>query len=141
MQRNFTGCVSAADPCTQAYFAPGDDQPMKVEICLKKFVVATLCILSCGAYVRAQSDPAPLQIGSVTFSGNIRERYEVWNWFPAKGQDFYSYSGTLMRFALSQKRQNFDWTVEFAVPVLLGCQTARSIRRRKDSWGWAPRIM
>jgi len=93
---------------------------MKVETCWKKFLMATLCIVSCGAYVRAQSDPAPLQIGSVTFSGNIRERYEVWDWFPAKGQDFYSYSGTLMRFAVSQKRQNFDWTVEFAVPVLLG---------------------
>ena len=93
---------------------------MKVGLCLKRFVMATLCILSCGTYVRAQSDPPPLQIGSVTFSGSIRERYEVWDWFPAKGQDFYSYSGTLMRFALSQKRQNFDWTVEFAVPVLLG---------------------
>src|ERR1700730_8768701 len=120
-QRNLTGCVSAADPSRQPYFLPGDDQPMKVELCLKKFLIATLAILSCGiTYVRAQSDPPPLQIGSVTFSGNIRERYEVWDWFPAKGQDFYGYSGTLMRFALSQKRQNFDWNLEFAVPVLLG---------------------
>ena len=93
---------------------------MKIETCLMKSLMATLCILSCGTNIRAQSEPTPLQIGSVTFSGNIRERYEVWDWFPAKGQNFYSYSGTLMRFALSQKRQNFDWTLEFAVPVLLG---------------------
>ena len=92
------------DPRTQAYFWPGNEGAMKVELCLKKFLLATLAILSCGAYVRAQSDPPPLQIGSVTFSGNIRERYEVWDWFPAKGQNFYGYSGALMRFALSQKR-------------------------------------
>lgn len=84
--------------------------------------MAALALLGSAAACRAQSDPPtpPIEIGSVTFSGSIRERYEVWDWFPAKGQDFYSYSGTLMRFAFSQKRQNYDWTMEFAVPVLLG---------------------
>lgn len=69
----------------------------------------------------AQSDMTPIEIGSVTFSGNIRERYEAWDWFePATGQNLYGYSGTLMRFSFSQKRRRYDWNVEFAVPVLLG---------------------
>jgi hypothetical protein len=87
---------------------------------LQRVLIGMALMLAAVASAKAQSDPPPLQIGSVTFSGSIRERYEVWDWFPAKGQNFYGYSGTLMRFALSQKRQNFDWTVEFAVPVLLG---------------------
>ncbi len=79
-------------------------------------------ILFCvGIPAMAQDQAAPIQIGSVTFSGSIRERYEVWDWFqPATGQNFYGYSGTLMRFSLSQKREAYDWNVEFAVPVLLG---------------------
>jgi hypothetical protein len=77
-------------------------------------------LLGFAAYSRAQSDPPPIQIGSVNFSGSVRERYEVWDWFPAKGENFYGYSGTLIRLAFSQKRKNYDWTVEFAAPVLLG---------------------
>ena len=67
---------------------------------LKKIMLGIAFSLGWCVSAGAQSDPPPLQIGSVTFSGNIRERYEVWDWFPSKGQDFYSYSGTLMRFAL-----------------------------------------
>ncbi len=71
----------------------------------------------------AQSDPAPLEIGGVTFSGNIRERYEAWDWFQpttAGAQNLYGYSGTLMNFSFSQSKDNYDWQVDFAVPVLLG---------------------
>jgi hypothetical protein len=69
----------------------------------------------------AQSDPAPLEIGGVTFSGDVRERYYAWDWFqPTAGQNLYGYSGTLTRFSFSQTQQNYDWNIEFAVPVLLG---------------------
>lgn len=69
----------------------------------------------------AQSDPKALEIGGVTFSGNIRERYEAWDWFqPATGQNLYSYSGTLMRFSFSQQKLGYDWNIELAVPVMLG---------------------
>jgi hypothetical protein len=71
----------------------------------KKIATGIALFLACTISAQAQSDPPAIKIGSVTFSGNIRERYEVWDWFPATGQDFYSYSGTLMRFALSQKNQ------------------------------------
>jgi len=80
-------------------------------------------LLFTGAVAMAQSEATPIQIGSVTFSGSIRERYEAWDWFTPTmpgAQDLYGYSGTLMRFSFSQKREKYDWNVEFAVPVLLG---------------------
>ena len=80
-------------------------------------------LLLAGGAVLAQSDPTPIQIGSVTFSGSIRERYEAWSWFEPTtpgAQNLYGYSGTLIRFGLSQKRDKYDWDIEFAVPVLLG---------------------
>ena len=90
------------------------------EVPLKTFLTCFL-LLFVGASAMAQSDPAPVEIGGVTFSGNIRERYEAWDWFqPTTGQNLYSYSGTLMRFSFSQKKQNYDWNIELAVPVLLG---------------------
>ena len=83
------------------------------------FVSVLLFVTSVAAI--AQDQPTPIQIGSVTFSGSIRERYEAWDWFePTTGQNLYGYSGTLLRFSLSQKHENFDWNLEFAVPILLG---------------------
>ena len=87
---------------------------------LKVAFAAILSLGACGVLDAQSSDPPPIQLGSLTFSGNIRERYEVWDWFPATGQDFYGYSGTVIRFAVSQKHQNYDWMLEFEVPVLLG---------------------
>lgn len=76
-----------------------------------------------GCMVVAQSDSATIQAGSVTFSGSIRERYEAWRWFePAipGAENVYGFSGTIFRFGISQKRDKYDWNIEFAVPVLLG---------------------
>jgi hypothetical protein len=86
-------------------------------------IFATVCLLLVGAVAMAQDQPAPIQIESVTFSGSVRERYEVWDWFQPTNpgaENFYGYSGTLIRLSLSQKREKYDWNVEFAVPVLLG---------------------
>ena len=80
-----------------------------------------VALLVLASSAMAQADPTPLEIGGVTFSGNIRERYEAWDWFqPASGQNLYAYSGTLMRFSFSQTQQRYEWNVEFAVPVMLG---------------------
>ncbi len=62
----------------------------------------------------------PLQIGSVTFSGNIRTRGEFWDWFEGKGQNTYGFSDTLAQFAFSQASSDFDWNIDMAVPVFLG---------------------
>src|SRR5580704_12422376 len=94
---------------------------MKLSLTFKRLFVGGALALGLCISALAQSDPAPLEIGGVTFSGNIRERYEAWDWFqPTTGQNLYSYSGTLMRLSFSQKRQNYDWNIEMAVPVLLG---------------------
>src|SRR5262249_28382433 len=87
--------------------------------------ISLLISVCVGAMAQSSAPPAApsssaTPSGSVIFSGSIRERYEVWHWFPANGEDFYGFSGTLMRFALSEKRRDYDWTIEMAVPILLG---------------------
>jgi len=65
--------------------------------------------------------PAPLKIGGVTISGSFRTRAEDWQWFEAPtGDNKYVYSGNLLRLALSQSLESFDWQLEFSVPFLLG---------------------
>lgn len=81
---------------------------------MKIFLASLALLIFVGAAAAQSADPPPLQIGSVTFSGSIRERYEVWDWFqPAKGENLYGYSGTVVRFGFSQQHQNFDWNLEF----------------------------
>jgi alginate export protein len=95
---------------------------MSSRITWQKLVVAMVLSFGTGVPLLAQSDPQqPIEIGSVTFSGNIRERYEAWDWFqPTTGQNLYGYSGTQIQFGFSQTHQNFDWNIEFEVPILLG---------------------
>jgi hypothetical protein len=68
----------------------------------------------------AQDGADPLHIGSVNVSGYIHERYEDWDFFQAKGENSYGYSGSFLRLMFSQKEQTYDWAVEFAAPILLG---------------------
>ena len=80
-----------------------------------------LGLLACAANLPAQSDGAdPLHIGSVTVSGSVHERYEDWDFFDAKGENHYGYSGSLLRLMFSQNQQSYDWGVELAAPILLG---------------------
>jgi hypothetical protein len=74
----------------------------------------------CSVDGRAQSDAAPADTGALKFSGSILERGEFWDWFPARtGQTQYNYSGSLLQLAVSQRKENYDWMIDFAVPVLL----------------------
>jgi hypothetical protein len=94
---------------------------MNANITRKRFLTGLILTLGFCIPALAQSDPAPIEIGGVTFSGNIRERYEAWDYFqPTTGQNLYGYSGTQIRFGFSQTRQNYDWNMEFEAPVLLG---------------------
>ena len=88
---------------------------------MKKLVLSALLLFVFAIPALAQ-DPEPIKIGDVTFSGNIRERYEAWDFFtPAKGgQNLYGFSGTQIRFGISQTSTNFDWNLEFEAPILLG---------------------
>ena len=87
---------------------------------MRVFTCLVGCLAVC-ASLPAQSDgPVPLQIGSVTVSGTIHERYEDWDFFQAKGENSYGYSGSFLRLMFSQKEHSYDWAFELAAPILLG---------------------
>lgn len=72
----------------------------------------------------ASQASAPMKIGDVTFTGTLRSRLYVWNWFQAAtGENQYEYWGNLLRLNFAEKRDAFDWDAEFAVPFLLGLPT------------------
>jgi hypothetical protein len=88
---------------------------------MKSFFVCLLLLLTATAIGAQEPASQPIQIGGITFSGNIRERYEAWNWFePASGNNLYGFSGTVVRFGFSQKHEHYDWNIEFEAPILLG---------------------
>jgi hypothetical protein len=68
--------------------------------------------------------PPAIKFGDLTFTGTLRSRLYVWNWFQAAtGENRYQYSGNLLRLNLAEKRDAWDWDAEFAVPFLLGLPT------------------
>jgi hypothetical protein len=70
--------------------------------------------------LHAQQAFEPIKLGSVDFSGSIRDRVENWLWFtPASGDPGYTFNGTTVRFAFSQNRDAFDWIAEMEAPILL----------------------
>jgi hypothetical protein len=63
----------------------------------------------------------PITFGGVRFSGSLRVRPEVWDWFDTQAAEpNYAYFASMLRFGLSQERENLDWQVEFEHPLLLG---------------------
>lgn len=58
--------------------------------------------------------------GAQTFTGSIRTRVENWGWFkPETGDPTYTYSGSTLRFGISQSLPKFSWTFEVEAPLLL----------------------
>ena len=87
---------------------------------MRVFICITGLLAVC-ANLPAQSDGAdPMHIGSIAVSGSVHERYEDWDFFKAKGENAYGYSGSLLRLMLSQNEQSYDWGFELAAPILLG---------------------
>jgi hypothetical protein len=67
---------------------------------------------------------APIKIGDAVVSTSFRSRSYSWDWFgDAPGGD-YTYSGSLLRFGLTETKKMFDWQVEFSVPALVNMPTA-----------------
>ncbi len=97
---------------------------MRLALAAGRFPVKILCLLLLAFPAFAQStdassQPPPIQFGSVTFSGSLRERVEFWDWFGGAGQNSYTFSGTLLQFAFSQTSPTFDWKIDMAAPIIL----------------------
>jgi hypothetical protein len=61
-----------------------------------------------------------LKIGDVSFSGSLRARAEIWNWFDTSAaDDDYVFGGALLRLSLSQQTEKLDWQIEGAFPALI----------------------
>src|SRR5438094_941118 len=62
---------------------------------------------------------APIKIGDAVVTSSLRSRMYSWNWFGDAPGGVYTYSGSLLRFGLTETKKKFDWQVEFAVPALV----------------------
>ena len=84
-----------------------------------------LFLLSAAAVVPSQAfAQAPIKIGDVVLSSSFRSRAYSWDWFgDAPGGD-YTYSGSLLRFGLTESKKKLDWQVEFSVPALVNMPAA-----------------
>jgi hypothetical protein len=64
--------------------------------------------------------PASMKLGSVTVSGSLRLRLEDWDWFDTTAADGdYTFGAALLRLAIGQQKEKFDWQVEGAFPLLV----------------------
>jgi hypothetical protein len=68
-----------------------------------------------------QQSSKPISFAGIHFSGSLRLRPEVWDWYDTTAAEpNYTYFPSLLRLSLSQERRNLDWQAEFAQPLLLG---------------------
>ena len=83
----------------------------------------SLLLLTSNNLSSAQNPPSstPITFAGIDFSGSLRVRPEVWNWFDTTAAEpNYTYFASLLRLSLSQERPGWDWQAEFAQPLLLG---------------------
>jgi hypothetical protein len=81
-------------------------------------------LLALPAAVAISMAQTPVKLGAFTFTGNIRTRVELWDWYDAEAASRYNYNGTLFRFGIGQQKKWFDWQAEFAAPVLINLPEA-----------------
>ena len=75
------------------------------------------------AKLKSAPTPAlkPIKIGSVTFTGSIRARWENTDWYDSdKANGSYDFGGAILRASLGQSKEKYDWQVEAALPILIG---------------------
>src|SRR6478672_11811959 len=71
-------------------------------------------------FADAQSiDAPPIKIGDAVVTSSLRSRMYSWDWFGDTPNGEYTYSGSLLRFGVTESKPKFDWQVEFAVPALV----------------------
>lgn len=90
----------------------------------KTLVVAGLLTFwLAGTSSSGQNQPSsdPIRFAGIHFSGSLRLRPEVWDWYDTTiAEPNYAYFASLLRLSFSQERQNWDWQAEFGQPLLLG---------------------
>jgi Alginate export len=76
---------------------------------------------------KQQTDPksdASLKVGALTIFGSWRFRTEAWDWFePSSGQNAYAFGHSLLRLAIGQKRESFEWLLEGAQDAIVDLPT------------------
>ncbi len=89
----------------------------------RALIGATLLLLLAGGDLSsAQNQPSstPITFAGIHFSGSLRVRPEVWDWFDTTAAEpNYTYFASLLRLSFSQERPGWDWQAEFAQPLLL----------------------
>ncbi len=92
-------------------------------MCKRRLIFAGLALwLTGGDLSSAQKPPSstPITFAGIHFSGSLRVRPEVWDWFDTTAAEpNYAYFPSLLRLSFSQERPGWDWQVEFAQPLLL----------------------
>jgi len=67
------------------------------------------------------SPPRQIRVAGWTVSGNLRLRFEDWDFFKAQtGDNSYGYGASLLRVSIARQFQNQDWLFEVAQPSLIG---------------------
>lgn len=63
----------------------------------------------------------PIKIGTLTVSGSLRARFESWDWFDTNAaEDSYNFGAIVLRLAIGQNKEKFEWLVEGEAPLLIG---------------------
>jgi len=69
---------------------------------------------------KPDSSYQPITLSGVTFSGNLRVRFESWDWFDTRAADGnYTFGAMQLRLSLGQQKERLDWQVEGEVPWLI----------------------
>lgn len=63
-------------------------------------------------------EPRPLQLGSITLTGEVRGRGEGWNWFLRDTRARYAFGHSLLLLSIAQQKQQLGWKIELAQPTL-----------------------
>src|SRR5262252_2529206 len=69
----------------------------------------------------SSASPKQIRVAGWTVSGNLRLRFEDWDFFKAQtGDNSYGYGASLLRVSVARQFQRQDWLFEVAQPSLIG---------------------
>src|SRR6476646_1505657 len=89
---------------------------------MRSLACVTAALVLLPSFSFAQAMP-PIKVGDAVVSTSLRSRMYSWDWFGDAPNGEYTYSGSLLRFGLTETKPKFDWQVEFAVPALVNMPT------------------